>query len=761
MAGGLAGAAPPHRFEVGKGAFLLDGQPFQILSGELHYPRIPRAYWRDRLQKAKAMGLNTVCTYVFWNVHEPKPGVWDFSGEKDLAAFVRTAQEEGLFVLLRPGPYVCAEWDLGGFPAWLLRTGGPLLRSADPAYLSAQQRYFERLGKELRDLQVTRGGPILMVQVENEYGSFGNDGAYVAAVRDGLRTAGFEVPLFTADWPDQGSLKAGALPDATPTVNFGSGAAKAFPELAKFRPDAPGMNGEFWCGWFDAWGRPHRQTSAADKAKEFAWMVERGHSVNIYMFHGGTNWGFWAGANGSDSDFAPDTTSYDYSAVLDEAGAPTDKFEAFRKVLQARRPDAKLPDLPSPLPRIALPPVSLGEWAPLETLAGPTVKGRQPLSMEDLGATQGFVRYRTRVRGPLKADLACERVHDVAYVSLDGRRVATLDRRLNQRTVRDLVIPKGSHTLELLVEHQARINYGEPLRTDRKGLLGAVRLGGREVLDWEMATLPCEDLAGLRFQRGEAPAGKPAFRRGTFTVTTPGDTFLDMGAWGKGLVWVNGHNLGRHWSIGPQQTLFLPGCWLKPGANELVVLELLGTSARTVEGRTAPRFEVKVDPASYARKPGAQLVLDGRDVLHNGRFAPGEDGQEVRFAQPGTGRFVCLEALSAQDGGPLAAITELLFLDADGKPIPREACRVVYADSEELKAENGSAWLVFDQQPETRWTTQHLDGRAPYPHALVVDLGAERTVGGFRYQPRRDGVAGRIQDYRIHLRRTPFSGVGR
>lgn len=756
----LAGSdAPRHTFEVGTRAFLLDGKPFQVLSGEMHYPRIPRAYWRDRMQKARAMGLNTVCTYVFWNLHESKPGHWDFAGEKDLAAFIRTAQEEGLFVILRPGPYVCAEWDLGGFPAWLLKDPKLQLRGQDPVYLEALHRYLVRVGQEVKDLQVTRGGPILMAQVENEYGSFGQDHAYMAQVRAWMREAGFEVPLFTSDGPGQDMLQGGTLPDCLPTINFGGGAEKAFAELDRFRSGIPRMNGEFWCGWFDSWGRPHHTTRAADKAKEYAWMLSHGISVNIYMFHGGTNWGFWAGANGSDTEYTPDTTSYDYSAVLDEAGAPTDKFHAFRAAVQALAPDKKLPDLPKPLPRISLAPTALGEWAPLTGLYGKTVRAAAPMTLEALGQQQGFVSYRTRVKGPLRGALALEKVRDYAMVYLDGKRIATLDRRLNQTTVRDLRIPAGTHTLELLVENLGRINFGASLLQERKGLTGKVTLAGRALQGWEMSPVPCEDLSALRFTPARAPEGVPGIYRGTLQVTEVGDTFLDLSTWGKGLVWVNGHNLGRFWNVGPQQTLYLPGCWLKPGANEICVLELNGASKPEVAGRTEHRFETRVDPSAYARKPGQQLALQAKDAVHTGTFAAGEAWQEIRFAQSVQGRYVALEALRAFDGKDQAAITELVWLDASGKPFPREACAILYADSEELIRENGSAWLVMDNQPVTHWCTRQSEGADPYPHALVVDLGRGRTLSGFRYLPRQGSPRGRIQDYRIHVRNAPFEGL--
>ena len=326
-------AAPPRTFKVECGQFLLEGRPLLIRSGEMHYPRVPRAYWRDRMRKMRAMGLNTLCTYVFWNLHEPAPGRFDFSGDLDLAAYLRTAQEEGLNVILRPGPYVCAEWEFGGFPAWLLKEPGLKVRSTDPRFLEAARRYLRRVGQEVADLQCSKGGPIILVQVENEYGSFGADAAYKQAIRKAVEDAGFTVPRYTSDGPDAESLAAGSFLDLLPVVNFGAGPkpAGAFEALARFRPGGPRMCGEYWTGWFDHYGEAHHTTDPGQGAQGIAWMLGQGISFNLYMFHGGTTFGFMNGANLGDG-YAPDTTSYDYDVMLDEAGRPTAKFQAYREV---------------------------------------------------------------------------------------------------------------------------------------------------------------------------------------------------------------------------------------------------------------------------------------------------------------------------------------------------------------------------------------------------------------------------------------------
>lgn len=314
--------------------FQLNGKPFVIRGGEMHFSRIPRAHWRSRLQMLKAMGLNTVGTYLFWNLHEPRPGHFDFSGQNDIAAFVRIAQEEGLWVILRPGPYACAEWEFGGYPAWLLKTPDMRVRTSDPQFVAAATRYLGEVGKQLASLQVAHGGPIIMVQVENEYGSFAADHAYMGSIRDALRAAGFDGQLYTADGATQKMLDGGTLPDVLPVVNFGDDPAGSFAELEKFRAGLPRMAGEYYPGWFDHWGDQHHTGKLDNVLKDIGWMLERDVSFSLYMFHGGTSFGFMNGANYSSKEpFQPDTTSYDYAAPLDEAGRPTPAYFALRKLI--------------------------------------------------------------------------------------------------------------------------------------------------------------------------------------------------------------------------------------------------------------------------------------------------------------------------------------------------------------------------------------------------------------------------------------------
>ena len=589
---GAAAQRATHTLTAGDSVFLLDGQPFQIISGEMHYSRIPRAYWRDRLRKARAMGLNTISTYVFWNYHELTRGAYDFSGERDIAAYLRAAQDEGLFVILRPGPYVCAEWDLGGYPAWLLADTALVLRSTDPRFTGPAERWLHRLGKELAPLLATRGGPIIAVQVENEYGSFDDDENYLRWQLAALRHAGLgDALLYTADGDVQ--LPKGTLPELPAVVNFGAGEAdSAFARLHAFRSHEPLMSGEYWAGWFDQWGRPHAHTDAVQQTRELDWMLSRGYSVNVYMFHGGTSFGFMNGANGSprDRDYRPQTTSYDYDAALDESGRPTPKYFAFRDVIARHRAGGALPKLPDSPPPIALPTFALDEVAPLAAMLDSGVEMRHPRSMEELGQSYGYILYRTHVAagGSGEVELAIDALRDYARIYVNGSPAGTLDRRLRQDRLA-IHIPTAGATLDILVENMGRINFTRALRGERKGITHSVTLDGRALTGWTVFTLPMTSFGGLAF--GPAPArgvNGPAFYRGTFTIERPGDTFLDMRGWGKGTVWVNGHHLGRFWRIGPQQTLYLPGPWLKAGVNEVTVFDLDVPGRRTLAGLSHP-----------------------------------------------------------------------------------------------------------------------------------------------------------------------------
>ncbi len=563
--------------------FVLDGKPFQIISGELHYERIPREYWRDRLQKARAMGLNTISTYVFWNVHEPRPGAYDFSEGRDVAAFVRMAQEEGLYVILRPGPYACAEWDLGGLPAWLLADPEIVLRSGDEKFVGPAERWLKRLGRELAPLQITHGGPIVAVQVENEYGSFGDDHEYMKRILAAIRNAGLgEVLLYTADGGDE--LAAGTLPDIHAVVNFGPGEAKAeFAKLEKFRPGRPMMSGEYWDGWFDHWGEKHHGTDAAQQAQELDWILGQGYSINLYMVHGGTSFGFMNGANW-EKQYEPDVTSYDYDSPVSESGALTKKYFAFREVIAKHRPGVRFPDPPAALPVIDIPEFELRESAPLWMNLPNSISVKAPRAMETFGESYGYILYRTRIEKPVSGELEVRELRSYARVYVNGKLAGTVDRRLKQDRLR---IEAGSgSTLDILVEGTGRINFTTELRSERQGINGAVTLAGQELIGWEVFPLPLDDLSSLPFSKTDA-AG-PAFYRGEFTLSETGDTFLDTRGWGKGAVWVNGHALGRFWSLGPQQTLYVPAPWLHGGNNQIIVFSQDRPKSRRIRGLREP-----------------------------------------------------------------------------------------------------------------------------------------------------------------------------
>lgn len=561
-----------HKFGIEGDHFVLDGKPFQIISGEMHYARVPREYWRDRLKKARAMGLNTVSTYVFWNAHEPTPGVFDFSGSLDVAAFIRMAQEEGLYVVLRPGPYSCAEWDLGGFPAWLFAEPKIVLRSTDEKFMVPAERWLKRLGQELAPLQLARGGPILAVQVENEYGSFGRDKAYVERIHQILLSAGFsESFLFTADGGVQ--LPDGTLPDVHAAVNFGPGDAKSeFEKLQKFRPGRPVFNAEYWDGWFDHWGDPHRVTDAAQQAKEIDWTLSQGYSINLYMFHGGTSFGFMSGANWDHETYEPDVTSYDYDAPVSESGALTKKYWAFREVIAKHRPGAKIPDPPVPIPVIELPEFEVLESASLWSSLPAPVTVDQPRSMESFGQSYGYILYRTTLKSSAEGDLVLPALRSYARVYVNEKLVGVADRRKKQDRVK--IQANAGDTLDILVEGTGRINFSRELLTERQGINGSVTLAGQELTGWQVFPLPMDNLSGLKFAstRDEKPG--PVFYEGRFDLETTGDTFLDLRGWGKGAVWINGHALGRFWSIGPQQTLYVPAPFLKRGSNDVLVFTL-------------------------------------------------------------------------------------------------------------------------------------------------------------------------------------------
>jgi beta-galactosidase len=577
-------------FNIQASDFFLDGKPFRILSGAMHYFRVPRLYWEDRLHKARLMGLNTIETYVAWNLHEPRPGQFHFGGNLDVRAYIEAAAQEGLKVILRPGPYICSEWDFGGLPAWLLKDPGMRVRCAYPPYLAAVDRFFTALLPPLADLQVSRGGPIIMVQIENEYGSYGDDKTYLTHLRDSLQANGFEGLFFTSDGEAGRYLEAGTLEGVHATVNFGNYPERAFRRLREFQPKGPLMCTEFWNGWFDYWGFWHQKRSAARKAKIYERMLRAGASVNLYMWHGGTNFGFMNGANALGNRYLADVTSYDYDAPLSECGDLTEKYHALRKII---RKYALVPDepLPPPMPRLDLGvvPVTgyISLWEALPSLAEP-IRLSSPEPMETLDQNYGFILYRTHLHGPKMGKLSIRGLHDRAQVFVDGKHVGILNRNRPGKKLA-LSLPSGSARLDILVENMGRVNFG-PQLMDRKGILDGVLLGGHYLFDWEIFRLPLEDLSRLVFSPVMAQPNYPAFFCARFQVDKPLDTLLALPGWTKGVAWVNGFNLGRYWKIGPQRRLYVPAPLLREGENELVIFELYAAKKIQVELRGQPGF---------------------------------------------------------------------------------------------------------------------------------------------------------------------------
>lgn len=566
-----------HTFTLGDTAFLLDNKPFQLISGEIHCTRVPRAYWRDRLKKAKAMGLNTIGTYVFWNALEPEEGKFDFKGNNDIAEFVKIASEEGLWVVLRPSPYGCAEWEFGGYPYWLLKDKTLKVRSKDPKFLKAYHDYIMQLGKQLSPYLISNGGNILMVQIENEYGSYSNDKEYLDINRKIFIEGGFNGLLFTCDGPSQ--MPAGYLSGFLPAVN-GLDNPKEVKELINkyHNGKGPYYIAEWYPGWFDSWGSAHQTSNGDEDAKKLDTILSAGISINLYMFHGGTTRGFMNGANMSKNDpYSPQTSSYDYDAPLDEAGNPTAKYLKFRAVIEKHLPKGeKLPSIPSNNKTIAIDSIKLTKQFDLFSNLSQPVLAEHPLSFEDLGQAYGFVLYRTTIKNAINGELKITDLRDFATIYLNGEHVGTLDRRIKQNSI--LLNAPANAILDILVENNGRINYGTYLTDNRQGITENVTLNNTELVNWEMYKFPFQSVDKLKFSSiYNNKTFHASFYKGEFELTETGDTFIDMRGFGKGFVFLNGYNLGKYWYIGPQQTIYIPAGWLKKGKNEVIVFdELMG-----------------------------------------------------------------------------------------------------------------------------------------------------------------------------------------
>jgi len=575
-------------FSIGDDDFLLDGQPFRIISGALHYFRVHPEQWADRIAKAKLMGLNTIETYVAWNQHSPERGVFDTTGVNDLERFLGLVADAGMYAIVRPGPYICAEWDNGGLPGWLLHDPELGLRRSEPRYLAAVREYFEALLPIVAPLQIDRGGPVILVQVENEYGAYGDDHDYLRTLTDWTRELGITVPLTTVDQPTAQMLEDGSIPELHKTGSFGSRSLERLATLREHQPTGPLMCSEFWDGWFDHWGEHHHTTPIAETAADLDALLAAGASVNIYMFHGGTNFGFTGGANDK-GQYRSHVTSYDYDAPLDEAGHPTEKFFAFRDVI------AKYAEVPTEIPPAATDApaftASFEQEVPFADVAdeiAPLQAFDRIPTMDELGAFSGLARYRASLGGR-GGVLRFAEVRDRVVVSVDGVPVGALTREFKERSI---VIPAGE-TLELLLENQGRVNYGKRLG-EPKGIIGPVSLDGVELTSWGIAPVALDrldavvDAAATRTSGATISGAGPVLLTASVTLDAPTDLFLDTAAWGKGLVWVNGFLLGRYWSRGPQHTLYVPGGQLRAGENRFTVFEFHALTTPTLSFLARP-----------------------------------------------------------------------------------------------------------------------------------------------------------------------------
>jgi beta-galactosidase len=768
---------PKGTFEAGDKTFLLNGQPFVVKAAELHYPRIPRAYWEHRIKMCKALGMNTICLYVFWNIHEQKEGQFDFTGNNDVAAFCRLAQKNGMYIIVRPGPYVCAEWEMGGLPWWLLKKKDIRLREDDPYFLERVEIFEKEVGKQLAPLTIQNGGPIIMVQVENEYGSYGTNKPYVAKVRDIVRKSGFDkVALFQCDWSS--NFTNNGLDDLIWTMNFGTGANidNQFRRLKELRPNSPLMCSEFWSGWFDKWGARHETRNAKDMVAGLDEMLSKGISFSLYMTHGGTSFGHWAGANSP--GFAPDVTSYDYDAPINEYGQATPKFHQLREMMTKYNDGKKLAPIPAmPAPIISIPKFELKEFSSILNGLDPALAVAAPkqggiMTFEEMDMGWGSMLYVTQLPAIAAPSVLNAEVHDFAQVFINGRYIGKIDRVKNEKTLTLPAVKEGDE-LAILVEGMGRINFGRAIK-DFKGIIGDVTLqttiGQTEITlkpqAWTNVALPdsyAKATDAFRRNNGQSRPGenilskldandlttKPGYYRGTFNLTKTGDTFLNFETWGKGQVFINGHAIGRFWRIGPQQTLYVPGSWLKKGQNEIIVLDVVGPQQAVVWGQDKPELDkLQLEKSNKHNNPGDRPDLNSATPAYAGSFATGNGWQTVKFAQNAKGRLLCIEVLSNHNNAQPTAVAEIYALDASGKRISRDSWSTRYADSEEENG-NHTGDKAFDLQESTYW--QIVRG-SDFPHLLVIDLGAEQTVSGLEYIPRAEqGAPGSVKEFKVYL----------
>ena len=810
----IQAATKPGTFTTGDKTFLLNGQPFVVKAAEVHYPRIPRPYWEHRIKMCKALGMNTVCIYVFWNIHEQREGQFDFTGNNDVAEFCRLAQKNGMYVIVRPGPYVCAEWEMGGLPWWLLKKKDIRLRERDPYFMERVKIFEQKVGEQLAPLTIQNGGPIIMIQVENEYGSYGEDKPYVSEIRDMLReiykptpnpspregsfnssstnfseNKGNQSPLpwggeggglllFQCDWSS--NFEKNGLDDLTWTMNFGTGANinDQFRRLGELRPNAPKMCSEFWSGWFDKWGARHETRPAKDMVEGMDEMLSKGISFSLYMTHGGTSFGHWAGANSP--GFAPDVTSYDYDAPINEWGQATPKYWELRKMMEKYNDGKKMPAVPkAPMPIITIPKFELKTFA--ELLLAPGKEDRGALkTFEEMDMGWGMMLYSTTLPDiPTQSVLTAE-IHDFGQVFINGDYIGKIDRVKNEKSITLPPVKKGQK-LNILVEGMGRINFGRAIK-DYKGIIGDVTLTAdvdNNEVTWKpqlWTNLAIDDsyetaVKSLKLVQNTninkpTEKSKRGYYRGYFNLSKVGDTFLNFETWGKGQVYVNGHAMGRIWSIGPQQTLYVPGCWLKKGKNEVIVLDVVGPRERIVWGQAEPELNklqleksnkhnnIGDKPDLNSASPVATVPAAAAATVPAGSpaglttAAPGNGWQTFRFAAPQKGRYLAIEVLSTQKDGDRVAIAELYLQGANGKRLSREPWTTKYANSEEENG-NHTGDKVYDLQESTYWQTEKS---AAAPHLLVIDLGSEQTVTALEYLPRAEqGAPGSIKNFKIYL----------
>ena len=754
-------------FTVGKNTFLLNGQPFVVKATELHYPRIPRPYWDQRIKMCKSLGMNTICLYVFWNIHEQQEGKYDFTGNNDVAAFCRLAQRNGMYVIVRPGPYVCAEWEMGGLPWWLLKKKDIRLREDDPYFLARVKAFEAEVGRQLAPLTIQNGGPIIMVQVENEYGSYGVNKQYVSQIRDIVKASGFDkVTLFQCDWAS--NFENNGLDDLLWTMNFGTGSNidAQFKRLKQLRPETPLMCSEFWSGWFDKWGARHETRPAKAMVEGIDEMLSKNISFSLYMTHGGTSFGHWAGANSP--GFAPDVTSYDYDAPINEYGHATPKFWELRKTMQKYNGGKRLPDVPKPAaPIITIPKMTLTEFSPLDLGMSMPTTSHDIKSFEEMNLGWGAMFYETKLPQIEKSSrLSLNEAHDYAQIFIDNKLIGTIDRTKNEKSIKLPPVKQGA-TLTILIEAMGRINFGRAVK-DFKGITESVtidtEINGHDVSyhlkNWVIVPIPDSyqtaqhafdklDETNRCFSPINFSSPSIGYYRGYFDLKKVGDTFLNLEQWGKGQVYVNGHALGRFWRIGPQQTLYLPGCWLKKGRNEIIIMDIVGPKAPVIWGQDQPELnKLQLEKTNKHNNPGDRPDLNSAQPVAQGVLLATDLCQTIEFNRPAKGRYIAIECQNVHGTNDYVAIAELYALNAEDYRISRDSWSVKYADSEEEDG-NHTGDKAFDQQESTYWKTQK---GSSFPHLLVIDLGEVRTLTGLQVLSRTEkGSPGALKDYKIFV----------